>query len=424
MQAAASRATITPPVGTELAGWGFGPSKGVLDDLHARVLILEDDDGERFVLVSADLLGLDPAYADTLRGDIAGISGAAPRAVTVACSHTHSGPATLELRHWGRLNRDYLALFSDRVMAATAEACGRLEPARIGFGAGRLQGVAVNRTRDNAPVDDSVPLVRVDRADGQPLAMVMNFSCHAVAAHSYGNLISGDFPGQAARRVEAQTGAVALYTAGASGNVNPSRLHHADYARDYGDRLAAETVRAARDIRTGARLRLAAAVTRLALPVRPLPSDSELEAEKAQRRARIEDLRRTGKDSRDMLACMHNAIEWADDVLALKRAGTAVDHLDIELQAVRLNGAVMAAIPGEPFVEIGLNIKRRSPLDPTIVVELANGAVNYFPTADRFDDGGYEAEYAPKIYGIYHLTRDCPERIENAAVGLIETLAI
>jgi hypothetical protein len=60
------------------------------------------------------------------------------------------------------------------------------------------------------------------------------------------------------------------------------------------------------------------------------------------------------------------------------------------LQAVRIGGLGIAAIPFEAFTETGLEIKARSPFPDTFTIELANGAYGYLPTPAQHALGGYE----------------------------------
>ena len=64
--------------------------------------------------------------------------------------------------------------------------------------------------------------------------------------------------------------------------------------------------------------------------------------------------------------------------------------VSIILQAVRIGDVGIAAIPFEPFAEIGLELKEKSPLKPTFTIELANGAYGYLPTPKQHALGGYE----------------------------------
>ena len=59
-------------------------------------------------------------------------------------------------------------------------------------------------------------------------------------------------------------------------------------------------------------------------------------------------------------------------------------------QAIRLGDTALCAIPFETFVEIGLELKERSPFANTIVVGIANGYNGYLPTPQQHKLGGYE----------------------------------
>ena len=67
------------------------------------------------------------------------------------------------------------------------------------------------------------------------------------------------------------------------------------------------------------------------------------------------------------------------------------DTLAAEVQVVRLGSDVaLVSLPGEVFVDLGLEIKRRSPFATTIVYELANDAPSYIPTKKAIAEGSYE----------------------------------
>ena len=64
------------------------------------------------------------------------------------------------------------------------------------------------------------------------------------------------------------------------------------------------------------------------------------------------------------------------------------------------------SIPFEVFVEMGLELKAKSPFPDTFAVSLANGAYGYLPTVAQHELGGYETwlgtnqvevQAAPKI---------------------------
>jgi hypothetical protein len=70
----------------------------------------------------------------------------------------------------------------------------------------------------------------------------------------------------------------------------------------------------------------------------------------------------------------------------------------LKLQALRVGELGIVAIPCEVFVQIGLEIKKKSPLKPTFTIELANGYNGYLPTPEQHQWGGYETWRARSSY--------------------------
>jgi hypothetical protein len=67
------------------------------------------------------------------------------------------------------------------------------------------------------------------------------------------------------------------------------------------------------------------------------------------------------------------------------------DKLPMEVQVFRLGDELaVVGLPGEVFVELGLEIKRQSPFRTTLVIELCNDAPGYIPTRKAFSEGSYE----------------------------------
>src|SRR5262249_52980530 len=85
-----------------------------------------------------------------------------------------------------------------------------------------------------------------------------------------------------------------------------------------------------------------------------------------------------------------------------------------KLQALRVGELGIAAIPCEVFVEIGLEIKKKSPLKPTFTIELANGYNGYLPTPAQHQLGGYETWRARSSY----LEVDASTKITAAVLEL------
>ena len=115
----AARMVITPPVGVELSGYAFGPSVGVLADLEAQALVLESQE-EQAAFVTADLIGFGPELVAAVRRGVEATLDMPGEWVLLAGSHTHSGPATVSLRHWGAVHDDYVRTLEAQLVGLVA----------------------------------------------------------------------------------------------------------------------------------------------------------------------------------------------------------------------------------------------------------------------------------------------------------------
>jgi hypothetical protein len=70
-------------------------------------------------------------------------------------------------------------------------------------------------------------------------------------------------------------------------------------------------------------------------------------------------------------------------------------ELNLEFQAIRLGAVALVGIPVEPFVEIGREVKDRSPFSTTFFSGYTNGVNGYLPIAQAYEEGGYEVWMTP-----------------------------
>ena len=69
------------------------------------------------------------------------------------------------------------------------------------------------------------------------------------------------------------------------------------------------------------------------------------------------------------------------------------DHPETEsvlIQALRIGEQAIVSMPFEVLVEIGLEIKKKSPFERTFLISLANGGYGYLPPPNQHKLGGYE----------------------------------
>src|SRR5262245_10509760 len=234
MSAGLARIEITPPVGYQMGGYAArqGPSTGIHDPLYATVLVLKTD-VLSIAIVSCDLRSFPSERVVSLARERK-----LADHVLIAVTHNHSGPMTWEDQSWPSLGRSWFAETEDKILRAIEEAGKKMFPARIGAGFGEIY-LGHNRRKVGAdgkvtmfwrnaektptsPTDPTLGVIRVDDEAGKPRAILINYACHAVVLGPDNRMISADYPGYLARRIERELDpALCLFTQGGAGDINP-----------------------------------------------------------------------------------------------------------------------------------------------------------------------------------------------------------
>jgi len=263
-KAGAATVKITPEEPVFMSGYAQRnkPSTGVLADIWAKALALEDAAGGRAVLVTTDLIGLKADIAETIAGGIRAKTGLDRARILLSSSHTHCGPNLgIDSTIGGaRTPEDqartvaYTKALVDKVVGVAVEALGTLSPAKLSYGVGVVH-FPMNRREFTArgvilgvnprgPVDRSVPVLRVDAPDGTLRTVLFQCACHCTTLGGSFYEINGDYAGFAQAAVEkAFPGARAMFMAGCGGDANPWPRGTVENAKDHGHALASEVGR-------------------------------------------------------------------------------------------------------------------------------------------------------------------------------------
>jgi len=153
---------------------------------------------------------------------------------TFSASHTHSGPGALSSDFlWSAAPATDLVVpkvqqqFVQSIAQAMLEAEQNLQPAKIDIGMGILTGVTHNRRTNVSPyvnwgtIDPHLGVLRVDKADGTPLATIWNYAIHGICYDAPNMMFSSDVMGSVNDWIEGNIGGVSLFMNGDAGDVNP-----------------------------------------------------------------------------------------------------------------------------------------------------------------------------------------------------------
>lgn len=300
-----ARVKITPVQPVFMAGYASRdrPFASVHDDLFAKVIVLEDEKGNRAALVTTDLIGLTAEVGDPIRRRIEEKTRIPATSVLLSSSHTHTGPTlSLDLTpRDGRALADtertvaYTKDLQDKLVQLVVDAAEKLEPARLSWSVGVVHFVMNRReftpergiilgVNPRGQADRSVPVLRIDDSDGKPRAMLFGCASHNTTLGARDYEISGDYAGHAQRLIEAQhPGVQAMFILGCAGDANPYPRGSHEIAAQHGKELATEVIRVAQDDKKLLAIKgpLRTAWSDVALPLAPAPPRDELEKQAA-----------------------------------------------------------------------------------------------------------------------------------------------
>ncbi len=397
LRAGAARVDITPPPGHPMPGFpplrnlpggpseisGYVPREGVAtgvhDPLFARALVL--DDGRTAVaLVALDLIAVTAEFTAAVREAVREATGIPPAHVLLTASHTHSGP---DLFSWGDGRASELeAAVRAGVVEAVTRAHAALRPARVGWASVDRPGLVINRRDPEGPIDPRVGVMAVEGADGALIALAVNYAIHTCMLSGLNLLYSGDISGLAMNALERiYPDAVALFLNGAAGNINPvaypwgpkENVIPAFRAAWHAGREHPRTFRGA--ARLGHLLAAAAVEAYEQIPTPSFSDEVDLDG-----RVEPVDLPLRSPEERERF--------FAFTGLSARYGGDRLrgESQPSEVQALRIGPRRYVALPGEPFVELGLELRRRLGADQTFVVGYSNDDIRYvMPRAAALD---------------------------------------
>ena len=378
-RASSAKVDITPETPQWLLGYGPRKSEGVHDRLYHRIVAM-DDGKMQFFLVSSDLAAISPAFYEQFCRELETETGIKTEQVWWTLTHTHSAPEVgppglvgimLPNRYLHEPNPEYSEMVKTRLVAGIREARSKLEPARLGVTTGfstaninrraiDVDGSASLGMNPDGPVDRQIGLVRLDRLDGSPLALIVKYAMHGTVLGSENLLISGDAQGIVAEYVEEKLGAPMLYVNGAAGNIAPIYSTRPNFKRGHitqfnvllGDRI----LQANRSLKSGtSKVVLWAGETVIESP------------------------RKKG-------------FGWVEELSHyLRVTDTGMSLVRIPVRFLKINqDLVIWTAPVELFCEIAINVRNHSPFPYTFFAGYTNGFLGYLPTRRAFSEGGYE----------------------------------
>ncbi len=447
------------------------PAAEINDPLYARALVLDDGD-VRLAIVTMDVTAIGArkisdnmlpdvgeAFLPELRARAEAELGIPGCNVLVNASHTHP-PGRMLCDDQEQVERTFDAL---------RRAQESLTPVKVGTGAGSEARIIMNRTlrlkngrhwtirhtnpcpwdgevAGVGPIDPEIGILRIDRLDNTPLAVVYNYACHLLAGVPFGR-ITANIPGFASKVIEENLGhgAMAMFLQGAAGDIVDISFKNVNQPCDnepLGRMLGLSVLDAVRKIRTNeSGLNIASRLLKLPRRADIPERVRELEDERGDLLAvlrgtslnfktfvplylrylldtehpmdyawRYQRHKHTGSDAlagidarnrKDVakylanIRAMEKLARIQDKITTLQKHGrinaqSGETTIDAEVMALRIGEYVLVTTPAEMLCRVGLNLKQASPHPHTFIAAFSNGYIHYSPPADYYDKGGYE----------------------------------
>lgn len=383
--------------------WGYGArhdllSKGVLDPLFVKAVVI-DVGTDKLALVGLDIgRGPTEAMMTSIRAAVKEASGV--NWVMASGSHTHHGPV-IELKDEpgkGKGKFDaavaYAAVFEDRIIEAINEAAANTEDARIGWG---VKETDLNRNRhtkkEPKPRDPELAVLRFDRLDGTPIAIMVNLAAHATIHDETDLRFTSEWPGHMQNGVERGMQAHCFFMQGAAGDMSPNTNDERRGIEGFGKAVADAVIEIAQGIKTS------------------VPANPSIRAidEEFSFPMRI-DLGNPVVRGVFKQAFFPEMLALADELQG--------NIIRPRLITVVLNGELaLVGGSGEFFCEHANRLKKESKAKETLWIGYCNGHHMYFPTEAAVEEGGYGADPAVSWVPV-----GAGEEIITKALANIETL--
>ncbi|MCF6175728.1 MAG: neutral/alkaline non-lysosomal ceramidase N-terminal domain-containing protein [Victivallaceae bacterium] len=395
--------------------WGYPHaeriSTGVNDPLYASVLFLDNGD-DAVITIALDLLYITAEDTVEIRNRIVDQMDIDAANIMITCSHTHSGPVTVDLLISGSdpivpaVDKAYMTQVKNRVVDAAIAAGNSAVEAEVAITSAEIDDVGCNRHDPNDARDPEAGIIVVrDAQTNNIFAVSLIYCMHPTVMHEDSTLISSDFPGYTRKYLQQHLGddVTVIYHTGPQGNQSP-RYHVTGQtfaeAERLGNILGTSVAIAIDNLECAdynSSPQIAAAIETVVPERRTLPSLADAEANLTFRRSEFERLKaeNAGHGPIRTAECSVFGAEESVFMASCAENGSLDAALekyhDFEVQVFRIADTFIVALQGETFVEYSLNLKEKSSAQ-AFVICCANGETQGYIVTE--DATGYEADNA------------------------------
>ncbi len=422
---------ITPPIGFPIAGYFHERlATGTTDPLKAKAIVFRGN-GQQAALVVCDVTGVSADLAVEIRKLAEKRTGIPAASIAVSASHSHTGPDYYRTLHnylqgdkSNEMRAGYITRLIDGAATAIEKASEAAAPVTLLTGKGTQETpVAFNRrfvmrdgsirtwmnysnpdvVRAAGPIDPEIGMVLVKDDKGRPKGLLSNFALHLDTVG--GMQWSADYPYFIEQAVRSSLGpdCISLFGTGCCGDINHSNPHATERNKtDFiGGSLGTTIQQSLTTLKPVSSSALQVRQSVVHLPLQQASKEAVLESVRIMKAVaageKVDFFDHVTAHKTLLIDRMRNSPQYAGpndpgSLLFTHQLAAVGENLPVEINVITVGKELaIVCLPGEVFVDLGLAIKRGSPFDTTLVVELSNSVETcYIPTRAAYVGGGYE----------------------------------
>jgi neutral ceramidase len=396
-----AKTKITPETPFWMTGYAARtvPSTGVLHDLWAKAIVIEERPGHRIIIVTTDILGLNRQISEKAVSILQAKFNITRDQIMFNSSHTHSGPMVWPslgiLADYSYEDQKKISAYGDflaeKMAAVVTEAMGNMTDMQLSvghtqalFGINRrkVASTGVAHTENKTGVTDhDVPVLKITTPDGKVKGILFGYACHNTTIQADNTLMNGDYAGFAQLALEAKyPDAIAMFVMGCAGDQNPAPRGTVDLARKHGETLATAVSKLVDGTMRAIAPTVQSTYSTIDLEFNPYP---------------------IAKYQNDMISGDAYVQRRAKLMLDAYNRGWDITHYNYPIQAINFgNSFYIIALAGETTVDYSLKLKELLKGKDVFVSGYNNEVVCYIPSERVLAEGGYEAESNLIYYGM------------------------
>jgi hypothetical protein len=252
----------------------------------------------------------------------------------------------------------------------------------------------------DAPVDHSLPVLRVTDADGKLVAVVANYACHCTTLRGNFKKIHGDWAACAQEYIEGDhPGAVAMITIGCGADADPCPHSTVELCQQHGRALADEVSRLLEGPMKPIEPKLTARRKVLEVPYEKLPTIDELK-------------QRTGNS-------------WAVNRLVerLEKGEKLPASKDFQVTTWTFgDDLAMVFLSDEVVVDYALRLKRELDESRLWITAYADDVSTYIVSKRLLGEGGYEVRNSLSALVSYGQPENVKPAMEDRIIECVKSL--